>query len=134
MSVKQPKVFDGTSRGALSGTVDRHNGLMIDVSRIKASTTADELRPLLIKSIVEYKKEKFRSVWLKLTVDKSHLAAVAVQDAGMKLHHAKDDYIMLTIWLPTDEENKIPSFSTHYVGVGGFVLNKDHTKILAIQE
>ena len=28
----------------------------------------------------------------------------------------------------------MPSFATHYVGVGGLVLNKDRTKILAIQE
>ena len=81
-----------------------------------------------------YKKEKFRGVWLKLRTDKAHLAGVAVSDVGFKLHHAKDDYIMLTNWLPVDEENKIPSFSTHYCGVGGLVLNKDHTKILAIQE
>ena len=82
---------------------------------------------------MEYKKEKFRAVWLKLSVDKAHLAGIAVQ-AGFTIHHAKDGYIMLAIWLPTDEENKIPSFSTHYIGVGGLVLNKDHTKILAVQE
>ena len=28
----------------------------------------------------------------------------------------------------------MPSFATHYIGVGGLVLNKNKTKILAIQE
>jgi ADP-ribose pyrophosphatase YjhB (NUDIX family) len=28
----------------------------------------------------------------------------------------------------------MPSFATHYIGVGGLVLNKEKTKILAIQE
>ena len=61
-------------------------------------------------------------MWLKLTTDKAHLAGVAVQDAGFKFHHAKDDYIMLTNWL-SKEQRKIPSFASHYCGVGGLVLN-----------
>lgn len=40
---------------------------------------------------------------------------------------------MMTRWLPQGL-NKMPSYATHYVGVGGMVLNKDRTKILAIQE
>ena len=94
--------------------------------------TAKEFSTILPRSIDEYKKEKFRAVWLKLTVDKSYLVSIAVGSSGFKLHHAKDNYIMLTKWLAEDEENKIPSFSTHYCGVGGIVLNKDHTKILAV--
>lgn len=38
-------------------------------------------------------------------------------------HHAKSDYVMMTRWLPENEENKLPHYATHYVGVGGFVLN-----------
>ncbi len=30
--------------------------------------------------------------------------------------------------------SKLPVFSTHNLGVGGFVLNKDQTKIIAIKE
>ena len=41
---------------------------------------------------------------------------------------------MLTNWLPKEEPSKIPNFATHYCGVGGLVLNRDRTKILAIQE
>jgi ADP-ribose pyrophosphatase YjhB (NUDIX family) len=41
---------------------------------------------------------------------------------------------MLTKWMDKESINKMPSFATHYVGVGGLVLNKDRTKILAIQE
>ena len=60
------------------------------------------------------------------------MAGVAVQDAGFEFHHAKDGYVMLTNWLPKEEPSKIPNFATHYCGVGGLVLNKDRTKILAI--
>lgn len=33
-----------------------------------------------------------------------------------------------------EEDSKLPSFSTHYIGVGGLVISKDRQKILAIQE
>ena len=40
---------------------------------------------------------------------------------------------MMTQWLP-NSLNKMPGFATHYVGVGGVVLNHDKTKLLCIQE
>ena len=40
---------------------------------------------------------------------------------------------MLTKWL-RDSENNLPGFCTHFVGVGGLVLNKEKTKVLMIQE
>ena len=41
---------------------------------------------------------------------------------------------MLTRWIPVNQESKIPFYASHYIGVGGLVLNKDKSKILAIQE
>ena len=40
---------------------------------------------------------------------------------------------MMTRWLP-QTLNKMPSFATHYIGVGGLVLSSDRQKMLAIQE
>ena len=62
-------------------------------------------------------------MWLKLEKKNMHLAGVAVQDAGFTMHHAKDDYLMMTQWLPRDQPNKMPGFASHYVGVGGLVLS-----------
>ena len=82
----------------------------------------------------EYKREGLRGVWLKLPKDRTHLAGVAIQDAGFEFHHAKGDYLMVTKWLPEDQPNKMPGFATHYCGVGGLVISKDKSKILCIQE
>ena len=41
---------------------------------------------------------------------------------------------MMTKWMPKNSASSLPSFSTHYVGVGGLVLSKDKQKVLAIQE
>ena len=96
------KIFDGASRGVLGGKRDRYRGIIIDEGAIQPTATPTTFKQTLLSSISEYKKEGFRGVWLKLTTDKAHLAGVAVQDAGFKFHHAKDDYIMLTNWLPKD--------------------------------
>lgn len=41
---------------------------------------------------------------------------------------------MLTKWLDESSESRLPGFATHYIGVGGMVINKERTKLLCIQE
>ena len=50
------------------------------------------------------------------------------------MHHATKKYLMMTRWLDTKTENHLPTYATHYVGVGGMVLNADRTKLLCIKE
>ena len=123
--------FDGSTVGALSGHIDRYNGIRIADEKIETTTTPEIFKEQLVKTVEVYKGKGFRGVWLKLQKDKAHLAGVAVQDAGFSFHHAKDDYIMMTQWLP-ETLNKMPGFASHYVGVGGIVLNSDKTKLLCI--
>jgi hypothetical protein len=40
------------------------------------------------------------------------------------MHHAKADYLMLTKWMDEKSASRLPGFATHYIGVGGMVLNK----------
>ena len=125
--------FDGSPLQALSGHVDRYKGIRIADDKIEKATSVDEFRQVLTRSMQVYKENGFRGVWLKLKKDKAHLAGVAVQDAGFSFHHAKEDYLMMTYWIP-ETMNKMPGFASHYVGVGGLVLNKDRSKLLCIQE
>eukprot|EP01017_Pseudomicrothorax_dubius_P049468 TRINITY_DN9202_c0_g1_i13.p1 TRINITY_DN9202_c0_g1~~TRINITY_DN9202_c0_g1_i13.p1 ORF type:complete len:234 (-),score=41.83 TRINITY_DN9202_c0_g1_i13:896-1597(-) len=53
---------------------------------------------------------------------------------GFTFHHAKGSIAMMTLWLPKYEENRIPSFATHYIGVGGIVIRDDTEEILVIKE
>jgi hypothetical protein len=43
-------------------------------------------------------------------------------------------YVMLTQWLPKDEENKIPDYAFCYISSCGAVVDKENQKILLIQE
>jgi len=60
-----------------------------------------------------------------------HLAGIAAQEQGFKFHHAKEDYLMLTKWLP-QSPSKLPGFASHFVGVGGLVMDKEKKRILCI--
>jgi 8-oxo-dGTP pyrophosphatase MutT (NUDIX family) len=40
---------------------------------------------------------------------------------------------MLTKWLP-NTPSKLPTYATHFVGVGGLVLDKERKNVLCIQE
>ena len=82
----------------------------------------------------KWKADKVRGVWLKLSKENSHLIDIAVKVANFSYHHAKDDYVMLTKWMTQNEASKFPLFASHYVGVGGLVLNKEKTRVLCIQE
>ena len=37
-------------------------------------------------------------------------------------------------WLPENEPNKLPHYATHFVGVGGLVINDEKDEVLVIQE
>jgi hypothetical protein len=69
---------------------------------------------------------------MKLTKDLSHLVDIAVNIGKFDFHHAKNDYVMLTRWINEDEASKLPLYASHYVGVGGLVLNSTKDKILSI--
>ena len=69
---------------------------------------------------------------MKIPVE--HSAVVAdLYSIGFKLHHAKQNYIMMKKWLPVDEEDKMPLYAFHTVGVSGkdcFRLWADVLKVL----
>ena len=41
---------------------------------------------------------------------------------------------MLTKWIDRDMSSMLPGYASHYVGVGGLVLNKSKEKVLLITE
>jgi len=39
------------------------------------------------------------------------------------MHHAKNDVLVLKLWLDETKHDNFPAFSTHNVGCGGVVVN-----------
>ncbi|EKX54920.1 hypothetical protein GUITHDRAFT_42753, partial [Guillardia theta CCMP2712] len=89
---------------------------------------------LRLRSTVSHlKSEQMKSCWLQLPIALSSFAAVANTNEGFTFHHAKDDYVVLKLWLREGEEDKVPDFATHQVGCAGFVLN-DKGELLVVKE
>eukprot|EP00347_Sterkiella_histriomuscorum_P011343 403372816 len=128
----QTTVSQSSIQGIIQGKKDKFNGLTIHPETINPDR--DQFKKQLHDSLNQWKTEGVRGIWMQLKEDNSHLIDIAIKEGGFKFHHAKDDYVMMTKWLPQNEMNKLPNFSSHYIGVGGLVVSKDKQKILAIQE
>ena len=50
-----------------------------------------------------------RAVWLNAPLDATHLVPIAVE-MGFVYHHADEDGAVLTLWLPEDQKNGLPSY------------------------
>jgi len=118
----------------LKHKVDKYDGINIDQDTVPINL--DQFECDLQFSLNEWKNQKKkRAVWLHLKLpDHSYLLPIAIK-YGFEIHHAQKAYIKLTCWLPNteDEPNKIPDYASHYIGVGGLVIN-DKNEILVIQE
>ena len=114
---------------------DRFGGVIIDDTALPAEQA--EFTAQLSVSLAAWREAGVRGVWLKVTTARTDLISVATA-AGFSLHHAQDDYVMLTMWLPPTEgdgavPNMLPEFATHYIGVGGLVINS-RDEILLVEE
>ena len=86
-----------------------------------------------LKSTIEvFQSEKVKGVYLEISFEKSELLSVA-REQGFELHHTQDNYITLQKWLP-NSKCRLPAYSTHYIGVGGLVIDFEQRKVLLIQE
>lgn len=73
-----------------------------------------------------------RGIWLNAPLDATHLVPVAVE-MGFVYHHADEEGAVLTLWLPEDQKNGLPSYPHIGHGVGGIVINS-RGELLGIQE
>jgi len=127
---KSARFFDGKALGLLSGTLDRFKGITVTgVEEVEP----DKFKQTLENSLKHYRELGFRAVWLKVPKHQMLQASIATTYCNFDLHHAKSEYLMLNKWLDKGA-SRLPGFATHYIGVGGMVLNKERSKLLCIQE
>ena len=117
---EQPRPFDGVEI-SVSGECD-------DLAHSIVSFEQE-----LDEKIAGYVRAGRKGVWLRLDQGAGCLSSTA-RKKGFVYHHCKDDYIMMTKWLPEDTPDKIPKHGSHQVGVGGFVLDQNTNKILLVKE
>eukprot|EP01095_Lingulamoeba_sp_RSL-Kostka_P016342 TRINITY_DN7969_c0_g1_i1.p1 TRINITY_DN7969_c0_g1~~TRINITY_DN7969_c0_g1_i1.p1 ORF type:complete len:297 (+),score=91.16 TRINITY_DN7969_c0_g1_i1:95-985(+) len=119
--ITAPKDINFTTNSDLKGKVDHFNGVNIDSSLLPDDP--DEFACLLEFSINVWREENRKGIWLKIPIEKSKLIPKAIEQEFI-FHHAKKDYVMLTLWLP-ESESPLPNYCHTYIGVGGFVVKSE---------
>ncbi len=112
---------------ALEANPNPFNGIVITP---EALPTADLFQSQLRDSLAVWARDGFKVVWLEIPMAKSRLIPIAVE-AGFRFHHSSENYLLLTYRLM--KEALIPSYATHYLGVGGVVLN-ERQELLVVSE
>ena len=108
---------------SLQGTVDFYKCL-----HIKNQTLPENFSEVLGTSISEWLEQKIKGVWLLVPNSQIELTAVC-RDHGFYPHHVNDKGVMMAKWLK-DRENTLPSYSTHYIGVGGVLFDSQDRVLL----
>jgi 8-oxo-dGTP pyrophosphatase MutT (NUDIX family) len=109
-------------------TVNQFNGVVIDPSRLPSDPGL--FRDSLAQSLQAWQYEERALVWLEIPIAKARLIPEATE-AGFAFHHASETHVTLTYRIQPNA--LIPSYSTHYIGAGGVVLN-DQRELLVVSE
>lgn len=114
----------------LIGTVDRYNGITIDTEA--EPVVGDEFANRLQTSLAHWQQNSMRTIWFKVKTSHANIVPTLVEN-GFDFHHAKEGFVMMYKWLPTNLSPNIPQFAHTMIGVGGLVVN-DQNQILTIKE
>src|SRR5438105_12893628 len=107
---------------------DQFGGVIVDASSLPSS--ADEFTARLEHSLSAWRGDGARLAWLRVPISLSALVPVATAN-GFFFHHANEDELMLVCRLV--EDAFIPNHATHYIGVGGVVIN-ERQELLVVGE
>ncbi|XWS27721.1 hypothetical protein CRYUN_Cryun25bG0005100 [Craigia yunnanensis] len=107
---------------------DDHGGVIVEM---KENMDSDTFVTVLRASVLQWKQQGKKEVWIKLPIALVHLVETAVKE-GFRYHHAEPSYLMLVFWIP-ETPSSIPANATHRVGVGAIILN-DKREVLVVQE
>ncbi|ENN76585.1 hypothetical protein YQE_07034, partial [Dendroctonus ponderosae] len=116
--------------GLFQGKPDRFEGITVfsDLEPCNVEDFPDKLK----NSLNTWRTDKKRGVWFKVHLDQCEWVPILIKN-GFKYHHAKEDYVMLYIWLPTNESDNVPNYAHTLVGVGAVVVN-DADQVLVVKE
>ncbi|MQL96567.1 hypothetical protein Taro_029250 [Colocasia esculenta] len=108
---------------------DEYGGIIVNSESLPWN--ANKFASALRASLSHWKLQGIKGVWLKLPLERSEFVPIAVKE-GFRYHHAEEEYVMLTYWIP-EGPSMLPANASHQVGVGGFVINAEN-EVLVVQE
>jgi 8-oxo-dGTP pyrophosphatase MutT (NUDIX family) len=98
---------------------DQFGGIIVETEQLPPDpdTFAEQLR----FSMDSWRADGRRLVWVKVPLQQADLIPVATR-AGFFFHHSNEQDVMLVCRLAP--EAFVPTHATHYIGVGGVVINE----------
>jgi 8-oxo-dGTP diphosphatase len=109
-------------------TPDQFRGILVDAERLPAD---DAFPAALERSLTTWTAEGYRLVWLKVPIERAALVPIAAK-SGFVFHHANEGDVMMTRRLT--ENAFVPTHATHYVGVGGVVINEKQELLVVCEK
>ena len=109
-------------------SVNPFGGAVIDPKSV--SSIVSEFETGLMNAIQIWRTKDIKVAWLEIP----KLAFTAIPRAseeGFLFHHATEEYAMMT--LQVEENAFVPPYATHYIGIGGVVINEDN-ELLVVSE
>ncbi|KAJ8939839.1 hypothetical protein NQ314_010968 [Rhamnusium bicolor] len=126
---KMAKNFDN-DKSVFEGTPDRFKGVTIHSDKEKCDI--NEFAKKLEDSLEFWKENGKRGIWFRVHLDQSDWVPVLTKN-GFKFHHAKEEFVMMYLWLPKEEHCNIPQYAHTMIGVGAVVVN-DKSQVLVVTE
>lgn len=128
LSAVSPLLNDREKVELLTAVNDNYEGVIVE---IKAPMDSGAFAASLKASILNWRKQGKKGIWIKLPIEFANLVQPAIEE-GFWYHHAEPSYLMLVNWLPSTKHT-LPVNATHRVGVGAFVMNNKR-EVLTVQE
>jgi 8-oxo-dGTP pyrophosphatase MutT (NUDIX family) len=119
-------------------TYDTYNGVTIKLEEIYNGDETQSFDPVafsntLQQSLQTWKKEGRRGIWIHIPTSCS--AAVPIcTEMGFEFQFAKNGLLVMTQWLPEEQDSRLPHGPTHQCGVGVIVLHPITHEMLVVQE
>ncbi|KAM3964520.1 uncharacterized protein ACR2FA_001490 isoform 2-T2 [Aphomia sociella] len=117
-------------QGLFIGEKDRFNGITVDSSKEKCPQ--HDFPQRLHESITKWIAGAKRCIWFRVYIEDSYQVPI-LANKGFTFHHARDDFVMMYKWLPSDLEANLPPAAHTNLGVGAMVFN-NNDEILAVSE
>jgi len=102
----------------LTAEPDQFGGVIVDADQLPADP--EQFSATLDRSLATWRSDGKRLVWLGVPLARAALIPIAVT-AGFFFHHSNEGDLMMVCRLV--EDAFVPTHATHYIGVGGVVIN-----------
>ncbi|KAM3964368.1 uncharacterized protein ACR2FA_001342 [Aphomia sociella] len=116
--------------GPFIGEKDRFNGITVDTSKEKCSQ--QDFSQKLHESITKWIADAKRCIWFRVNIEDSYQVPI-LANKGFTFHHARDGFVMMYKWLPSDSDANLPPAAHTNLSIGAIVFN-DKDQILAVSE